>query len=416
MKTKTIPIGESELLIISEMKYGVTLSYTQGKTPVVLSRLKDARLKRLIAECQQKDLPVVEHPALNEKIYAQLKPGEEIPADFFRAAAQAIAMIYRLSSHPHPVRVVKLPASKASKAAKLEPELAECLKIAPASLELGPKSYKRLKSKIENAINLMKQRVALELGLPLGDIPVSLNPHLGPDDYRLKLREVVMEENRLPHEPENGEPVLPLVSRLKSLIATHAADLLGYRQTEELMENLKIQNPRLVKGLYPAPLSIPLTRMILRNLLREGFSIRDLEKIIETVRDNLVHTGDPELLTELVRSAFAVYLFRKYQDLKGELNVLLTSPQVEEKILSCLKETEAARWLELPPEDGMKILGQVEEELKKARTLGVVPVVLCSPRLRRFLKRLLEGTFPFLPVLSYSEIAPLAQVNAVGMI
>ena len=420
MKTSQVPIGESEIMVIEDMKYGVQLSYTQGQTPRVIAKVQGAVLKKTLLDCESKGVPVAESPALNDKVFKELKPGYEIPADFYRAAAQAIALIYRISSHPHPVRVVKVLApktAKTGKAAELPGEdISGCLKVHQVAVELGAKGYERLKDELESSLHLMRQRVALELGLNLNEIALVLNPLLGEEDYRLKLREVLMDENQLPQGPDKTDLILPLVSRLKSLITANAADLLGYSQVEGLMENLRKQNPGLLKGLYPAPLSVPVMRMILRNLLKEGFSIRDLEKIVETVRDNLVHTGDPDLLTELVRAAFSVYLSRKYQDVKGYLSVLLTSPQVEEKILSFLKETESARWLELPPEDGIKILGQVEEELRKARTLGVVPVVLCSPRLRRFLKRLLEGTFPFLAVLSYSEIAPLAQVTAVGMI
>jgi flagellar biosynthesis protein FlhA len=230
------------------------------------------------------------------------------------------------------------------------------------------------------------------------------------------MREVPVYHGEIESSLESKDYAFQVVNRLRILINREAWQLLGYAEVEALLERMKKYNSGLYKELFPGYLSISSLRFILRNLLKEGISIRDLSKIMEVVKDNLHLTRDPDLITELVRTAFAPYLCHKYRSKEGFLEVLLLDPDLERVVINSIKESSQVRWLDLNAEDGLRLLTSLGEELKKAHGLGLFPVLLCSPGLRRFLKRLLDNAFPELPVLSYNEIIPFTEVRSVGMV
>ena len=112
-----------------------------------------------------------------------------------------------------------------------------------------------------------------------------------------------------------------------------------------------------------------------------------------------------------MRADFAAYLTNRFADSQGRLCAMLLDPVAEQAILKSLRETSSALWLDLDLDSNLRLLGSVARGLEKAQREGGAPVVLCSPRPRRFLRRLLEPSFPELPVLSYAEVAPMTEVQ-----
>jgi len=409
----------AEILLIKGMEMAFALEYSPGQTPRLLAKGKRKEAERLIMKAQDKGIPVIENTALEDDVFSKLNIGDEIPEFFYRPVAHALALLYKTRPSPHFIRYVRFISRKKSPlkvvAENAVQEMAKFLEVKAVSVEVGSSLIEK-ENFIRESLSTLRQRITCDLGLVIPAIEVSLNPHLKPNGYVLKLKEVNSGEGEIETAIESAESILPLTNKLKQLIYSRAHELLGYCETEALLDNYSRVNPKLVKELFPAHFSIPALRLILRNLLKEQIPIRDMGSILDSILENLDKTSDPDLLTEYVRAAFSHYLCQKYKRDEGYINVLLLSPAVEEMILNSLKETAGVRWIALSPEDGLKILTAVGDQVEKVAVLGYYPIILANPSLRRFLRRLVENTFPHLAVLSYSEITPLTDIRSVGMI
>jgi flagellar biosynthesis component FlhA len=412
-------VREADLLLVRETDLAVALEYSPGRTPRVVAKGERKKAGEMIWIAQETGVPILEVVALEKSSFKECGQGEEIPRDLYRPVASALAMLYKNMPSPHPVRFMKSlgrrPSFLRRKAAEDVDALNPLHELFPLSVSLGEALWKE-RPAVTEAIAGTRQRITLELGLVLPDIPLTQNLQLDEGGYELKFRDVPSGRGTLEIPLESSEKVSPLLSRLRGLVHRHGWELLGYCEVEALLENLRKHKPSIVRELFPRHFSIPSLKVILRNLLREQISIRDFPTIIETVVDNLPHAKDPDLLTEFVRMAFSHSLCQKYTDPDGYLNVILLSPHAERSLLRHLKETATVKWLDLGLEEILNILKCLSTELATLENLGIAPVMMCTPLLRRFIRRIIEPSFPDLPVLAYSEIAPMAQVRSVAML
>lgn len=429
MTAKSAPRGsplsmkEAELVIINGMECAFALKYSPGETPKVLLKGRKDQAKDIIWSAQELEVPIIEMTSIDEEIFELLGVGDEIPESLYKPVAQALALLYKTKSSPHRVVFIKplrrRPGFLRKRSQELVEQYSSFLEVSLISLDLGKELYERLEL-LREPLDSLRQRIALEIGIVMPEIRVNYNSKCASLAYNIKMREVIVYTGEIDGVAEGisegKDFIFHIISRLRALIITQAWQLLGYSEVEALLNRMKGYNPSLYKELFPKYFTVPALRFVLRNLLREGISIRDLSKILEIIKDNLHRTRDPDLLTEFVRAAFAPYLCNKYKNDEGYVEVLLLDPEIEKMVLSSIKESSQVRWLDLTPEDGLRLLTSLGEELKKAQGIGLNPILLCSPGLRRFLKRLLETSFPDLPVLSYNEIAPFSEVRSVGIV
>jgi flagellar biosynthesis component FlhA/type III secretion system FlhB-like substrate exporter len=419
LKLPELKIQDADLVLVQDFKLALALKYEPGKTPYIIAKGKDQSAQNIIWQAQELDIPVLEIPTLQVKTLAQLKEGSEIPESLYRPTAQAIALLFRVKDAPYFIRFLRRYKRAPGKALRKNFELVESLApvavSSPLTIELGELLWQD-KDFLKDILNLIRQRIALELGLALQEFNLQKNNRLTDKQYAVKLKESVYYEGSVELAMEREERYFSLLNKVKQVIYQHAADFLTYVQVEALLEALKGSHSGLLRALFPRYLNLPALRLILKNLLSELIPIRDLPSILETILDYLPRTSDPDLLTEFVRTGFSAYLCQKYKDAQGYLNVFLIGPKLERKILSSIKESVNLKWLDLSAEEGLSILSLVGENLKPALNMGISPVILCSPLIRRFIYRLLEGSFPELPVLSYSEIVPLTEVRSLGVL
>jgi flagellar biosynthesis protein FlhA len=144
-------------------------------------------------------------------------------------------------------------------------------------------------------------------------------------------------------------------------------------------------------------------------------SIRDLGTILETLGNFGRLTKDTDLLTEYVRQALGRQISRQLAPEKGPLIALTLDREVEETIDKSLQRTEQGTYLALDPVLAERILANLKVHLQHLQP-GQQPVVLCSPLVRFYFKRLTERVFPRLAVISYNELDPSLQVEVVGRV
>ena len=197
---------------------------------------------------------------------------------------------------------------------------------------------------------------------------------------------------------------------------SNIAELLSRQDVQNLINNIKDNNQTLIDELVPKLMSVGEIQKVLQNLLHEGISIRDLPTICETLADYATVTKDTDVLTEYVRQSLKRAISNKYFPANESTTVVTLDPNVEQEIMNSVKQTEQGAYLNLEPEKSKAILASVKEEVKKLEDLGKAAIIITSPIVRMYFKRLTEDYIKDLIVVSYNEIEPNVELKSVGMV
>ncbi len=213
----------------------------------------------------------------------------------------------------------------------------------------------------------------------------------------------------------DGESVI--VTHLTETIRSHAAHLLTRQDVRQLLDQLKESNEAVVNEVVPDILSLGEIQRVLQTLLGEAVSIRDLGAIVEAVGDKARITRDPSLLAEYARQALGRAITAPHLGADHTLRAITLDPAIEQEVATSITQTTDGEYLALEPSRAQALLGAVRSQSEHAAARGAArPVLLCSARVRRHLRRLVEAAVPHLAVCSYNEIAPGISVETIGVI
>ena len=166
----------------------------------------------------------------------------------------------------------------------------------------------------------------------------------------------------------------------------------------------------------PKLLGLGEIQKVLQNLLAEGISIRDLLTIFETLADHAQTTRDTDVLTEYARQGLKRAISNKFFPSNETTSVITLDPKVEQEIMGAVKQTEQGSYLALDPETTKKIIDSVETEVSKLESLGKNAIIITSPIVRMYFKKLTEDYFKDLIVVSYNEVESNVELQSVGMV
>lgn len=337
------------------------------------------------------------------------------------------------------------------------------LQVDPIELEFGygiiPLADVNQGGDLLDRVVMIRRQIALELGTVVPIIRLRDNIQLNPNQYIIKIKGIQVSEGEIlfdhymamnpgfveeevigipTFEPsfhlpaiwitesqrERAEslgytvvdPPSIIATHLTEIIRTHVAELLTRQEVQNLINNVKESNPTLIEELVPKLLSIGEIQKVLQNLLKEGISIRDLLSIFENLADHATTTRDTDVLTEYVRQSLKRAISSKYFPPNETTSVVTLDPNVEKEIMNSVKQTEQGAYLTLDPERTKKIIASVEEETGKLENLGKASIVITSPIVRMYFKKLTEDYFKDLVVISYNEIDANVELQSVGMV
>ncbi len=205
-----------------------------------------------------------------------------------------------------------------------------------------------------------------------------------------------------------------VATHLSELIKRHGHELLGRQETQNLLDNLAKDYPKLVEELVPNLLSLGVVMRVLQNLLREGVSVRDLRTILETLADWAPVVQDPDQLTEHVRAVLARSISNSYSEDGQVLDVMTFDRDVETQLQEALHSSEQGAYLALEPGFAQALINSLNEAMQSFA--GATAVLLCTPTIRLHVKRLTERYLPGLAIISHNEIAPHLKVRSVGTV
>lgn len=352
----------------------------------------------------------------------------------------------------------------AKAAAPREPEnVMPLLKVDPVELEIGygliPLVEEQKGGDLLERIATLRRTAALDMGLVVPPIRVRDNVQLGSDSYVIKIKgveiargvahvgkylainaarvETALEGEQTkdpsfglpawwigPEQRERAEQLGYTVVDLASVIATHlseivrahADELLGRQDVQRLLDTVRSSHPAVVEELVPGLLTLGDVQKVLQGLLRERIPIRDLVTILEALADAARGSRDVDHLIEWVRQTLKRQITKQFADQNGAIRALTLDPRLEQRILDSVQRSERGSVLALEPRVGQQLFAALSREIEKVVTQGLSPLVLCSPALRPFLRRLLEKALPQLAIISYNELMPRVEVQSVGIV
>lgn len=337
------------------------------------------------------------------------------------------------------------------------------LQVDPIELEFGygiiPLADVNQGGDLLDRVVMIRRQIALELGTVVPIIRLRDNIQLNPNQYIIKIKGIQISEGEIlfdhymamnpgyveeeitgipTFEPSFHLPAIWITESQReraeslgytvvdppSIIATHLTEvirkhideLLTRQDVQQLIDNLRENNPSLVEELVPKLMGIGEIQKVLQNLLREGISIRDLLTICETLADHATATRDTDVLTEYARQSLKRAISSKYFSANETTSVVTLDPKVEQEIMNSVKQTEQGAYLTLEPEKTKNIINSVQEEINKLENLGKNPIVITSPIVRMYFKKLTEDYFSDLVVVSYNEIESNVELQSVGMV
>ncbi len=211
------------------------------------------------------------------------------------------------------------------------------------------------------------------------------------------------------------KPLDVMILHLSQFYKNYAADFIGIQEVRAILEFLEKSFPDLVKEVTRL---VPLQKLteIFRRLVQEQVSIKDLRTILESLSEWAQTEKDTVLLTEYVRSSLKRYISYKYSLGQTVLSVYLLDPEIEDIIRGAIKQTSAGSYLALDPDSVQLILHAMRGVIVPTPPGGQPPVLLTAIDVRRFARKLIEGDFPELPVVSYQEIVPEVRIQPLGRI
>lgn len=336
------------------------------------------------------------------------------------------------------------------------------LKVDPISMEFGysliPLIDESSGGNFMDRVVMFRKQFATEMGLVFPSVRVKDSGLLNPNQYVINIKgeQVAMGEVLVDHYlgliPDGGDTTVDgidtidpafgiparwisedkrmkaelagytlidassvMITHLSEVIKSHAHELLSRQEVNNMLANLRKTSEALVNDTIPAIVTVGTLQKVLCNLLREGVPIRDMESILDTLADYGAVVKDMDMLTEHVRQSLKRTITHRFAD-SGQMKVISLDANIENKIMGSVKKVENGSYLALEPKEIQEIITSTSQEVEKIRDLVQTPIILTSPIVRLYFKRLLDQFSMRVTVLSFNEIDTDIKIQALGNI
>jgi len=441
-----------------------------SQIPALIISVSAGTIVTRVGDHRRLDLQIGEQFLSNPKVLISLTllmmlllliPGFRVP--FLLIGIMVALLAWRAA------RAVKRTAAEARKttpqpsASPMSEPVEELLTLDTLSMEVGydlvPLADPKKGGELNDRVQRLRQQMAKDMGILVPPIHIRDNVQLKPGEYKVNLRgtEVAGGELLPRHvlaidpgtvrrpirgtpgkEPAFGldalwikpeqmqeargagytvvDPANIVTTHLSEVIKTYAPELIDRQELQRILDAVARTHPKVVDDLIPNTLSLGVVLRVLRGLLAESVSVRDMLTILETLADEGERIKDPEELTEAVRRRLARQITRQYQDDRGRLRCLVLHPGVEERLRGGLRADDSGTQIAVEPGVLRELVQNIGKAVERHARGDRFPVVLTSPALRKPLRRLIERVMPTVGVISSGEIAPSVQLENLGMV
>ena len=334
------------------------------------------------------------------------------------------------------------------------------LNVEPIEMEFGysliPLADENSGGTLIERVVIFRKQFAMDMGMVFPSVRMTDNQHINPNQYVIKIKgevvaqaEILMdhylaldsgsvtkevdgidtvepafniparwisEQNKLRAEIAGYtliDPTSVIITHLSEIIKNYSHELLSRQDVKTMLDKLKATNATIVEDIVPNIVSPAYLQKVLCLLLKEGVPIRDLQTILETIADNQHNMKDVDITTEYVRQALKRTITRRFSD-GGQIRVLTLDTETENKIVASVKKSEQGSYLAMDPQSIQELIASLNEQIDKVKDVVPMPIVLTSPIVRIYFKKLIDQFIPNVTVLSFSEIDNSVQIQAVG--
>mgnify|MGYP000903460674 CR=1 FL=1 len=395
-----------------------------------------------------------------------LLPG--LPAFPFFLLATVLVLIWRSTNDTATKATASAIAAEeartaAATPAKDEHKVEELLQIDRVSLEIGYRLIPLVQDKGGNGIldhiSQLRKRFALHEGVVLPPVRIKDNIRLGPSTYRVLVggQEIARGEvepgmqlamdsgtctgklrGKTTTDPAFGlpaiwipdvqkeeaealgytiiDPTSVVVTHLSETLRASIGEVLTRDDVKEMIENVKKTAPAVVEELVPEKMSYGDVQRVLRNLLRDGVSIRNMPAILEVLADHVGRTKDTDALSELVRQRLGRALVEQHADRSGTIHAVTFDPEIEARLAAAVGAVRDAESGPVSPAWLQQLMERTAAQVAQATKSGKNVVLLARSNVRRFLNELARASLPKVAVLSYNEVVPARAVETASVV
>lgn len=236
-------------------------------------------------------------------------------------------------------------------------------------------------------------------------------------DPAFGLEAVWIDPNQREHAQAQGYTVVDvdtvIATHLSKILNTHANDLLGREEVQQMLDNLATTAPKLVEGLVPDTLPLGTVQKVLQNLLEENIPIRDIRTIVEAIAEQAARNPDPEALTAATRSALSHAIVQHINGTRNELSIITLDPELEQILLNTL-QASGEGGASLEPGLAENMHENLKEVAQRQEMTGETAVLVVQAGLRNWISRFVRHAIPGMYVLSYNEIPDDKQIRIIA--
>ncbi|PPD05668.1 MAG: flagellar biosynthesis protein FlhA [Methylobacter sp.] len=281
------------------------------------------------------------------------------------------------------------------------------------NLDLSPTGYRisLMGVTVGEADIMPDMEMAINPGRVFGTVPgkPTVDPAFG-------LEAIWIDPNAKDHAQTLGytvvDPSTVVATHLSHLLQLHAHELLGYEETQKILENLAKSAPKLVEDLVPKTLPLGVVAKVLQNLLLERVPIRDIRSIAETLADYGSKSQDPDVLTSAVRAALGRLIVHEISGIQTQLPVITLDGELEQLLHKSL-QTAGENGVGIEPGLAEQMHQSIQDSVHKIEMEGQAAILLVSSYIRPWLARFVRHSISSLHVLAYNEIPPDRQIRVV---
>ncbi len=363
----------------------------------------------------------------------------------------------RIAAEPVAAPVTEEPSNESRELSWDDVEVVDMIGL-EVGYRLIPMVDKNQGGQLMGRIKGVRKKLSQELGFLIPSVHIRDNLDLAPNAYRLSLMGVPVGEAEI--QPEHDMAINPgqvfgsipgtatrdpafgleavwieasqrdqaqslgytvvdastvVATHLSHILQSHADELLGHEEVQQLLDKLSKSAPKLVEDLVPKQLSLATVLKVLQSLLQEHIAIRDMRTIAETLAEHAPISQDAGVLTAAVRVALGRSIVQQISGMGAELSVLTLEPSLEQILHQTLQGgAEGAGGLE--PGLAENLHKSLIEETQRQEAAGRPAVLLVSQAVRTLLARFVRHSIPGLHVLAFNEIPDNKQVKIMATV
>jgi len=207
-----------------------------------------------------------------------------------------------------------------------------------------------------------------------------------------------------------------IATHISEVIKRYSHELVGRQEMQQLLDNVAVSAPKVVEELIPNLLNLGTVLRVVKNLLKEGVSIRDMRTILETMADYASLSKDPDVLTEFVRQGLGRFIVDQYKLEDDTLCLVTLDREIEDVIAEAIQPSDQGSFLAIEPNTAQQIITMIRSMADRFNVSGAQPVLLASPSIRRHVRKLIERFVPHMAVLSHNEIPQNVKIQSLGVV